>query len=66
MKLADQEFFTVAELAEILRVKPLTIYRMVKRGEIESHRIGRSIRFRRDDIEAFLGRCREIVGARET
>jgi len=62
MKLADQEFFTVNELAELLRVKPLTIYRMVKRGDIQCHRIGRALRFRRDDVEGFLKRTR-VLGA---
>ena len=49
-----QEFYTVKELAKLLRVTEMTIYRLVKRGELAAYHIGRAMRFRRGDIEAFL------------
>lgn len=33
------------ELAEILNLNPQTIYRLAKKGEIESYKIGKSVRF---------------------
>ena len=54
------EFLTSKELAAILRVNVETIYRMVDRGQIVCHRIGRAKRFRRYDVEEFLARCRTI------
>lgn len=53
-----QEFYTVKELADLLRVTEMTIYRWVKRGELAAYQIGRVMRFRRDDIEAFLEKHR--------
>ena len=53
-------FYTVRELAELLKVTEKTIYRMVGRGELPCHRIGRIKRFSRDDVEAFLNRCRTV------
>ncbi len=53
-----QEFYTVKELAKLLRVTEMTIYRLVKRGEIATYHIGRVMRFRRDDIEGFLEKHR--------
>lgn len=53
-----QEFYTVKELADLLRITEMTIYRWVKRGEIVAYQIGRVMRFRRDDIEAFLEKHR--------
>ncbi len=47
-------FYTVRTLAERLSVKPLTIYRLVAEGKLPAVRIGRSIRFNPDRIEAFL------------
>lgn len=47
-------FYTVRTLAERLAVKPLTIYRLVAEGKLPAVRIGRSIRFNPDRIEAFL------------
>ncbi len=46
-----QEFYTVEELAELLRVKPVTIYRMHKRGELKGIRIGRVLRFPREEVD---------------
>ena len=54
----DKEFYTVKELAQMLQVTDMTIYRMVHRGELACHNIGRAKRFRRDDVEVFLKRCR--------
>jgi excisionase family DNA binding protein len=47
-------FYTVRTLAERLAVTPLTIYRMIDQGKLPAVRIGRSIRFRPEDVEAFL------------
>ncbi len=55
----DKEFYTVKELAEMLCVNPMTIYRMVDRGELTVHIIGGKIkRFRKKDIEAYLKKVR--------
>ena len=50
----EPEFYTVGQLAELLQLTPMTIYRMVRRGELACHAIGRIKRFRRGDVEAFL------------
>ena len=52
-----KEFFSVKELAEMLSINPMTVYRMVERGQIVCHQIGRAKRFRRCDIENFLKQC---------
>jgi excisionase family DNA binding protein len=55
------EFYTVGQLAELLQLTPMTIYRMVSRGELACHAIGRIKRFRRGDVEAFLQKARRPV-----
>jgi excisionase family DNA binding protein len=52
------EFFTVTQVADLLQLNPMTIYRMVTRGELPFFRIGRLKRFRRREIEEFLEQCR--------
>lgn len=49
-----REFYTVAQLADLLQLNEMTIYRMVKGGQLPCHLIGRIMRFRHDDIEDFL------------
>jgi excisionase family DNA binding protein len=52
------EFYTVAQLARLLQLTEMTIYRMVHRGELPCYSIGRVKRFRNGDVEAFLKSCR--------
>lgn len=47
-------FLTVAEVAEQLRVSTMTVYRLVKGGELAATRIGKSYRIRRADVDNFL------------
>lgn len=53
------EFYTVGQLADLLQLTPMTIYRMVRRGDLACHAIGRIKRFRRDDVETFLENSRQ-------
>jgi excisionase family DNA binding protein len=56
MTVADPEFMTVAEVAVLLRVAKMTVYRMVHDGELESVRIGRrTIRIRGASVRKLLG-----------
>ena len=54
-----REFWTAEELAARRRINKATIYRMARRGEI-AYSIGRAMRFRASDVEAFLARCRGV------
>jgi excisionase family DNA binding protein len=49
-----REFYTVSQLAELLQLTEMTIYRMIHRGELPCYVIGRNIRFRSSDLETFL------------
>jgi excisionase family DNA binding protein len=42
--LSDMRFLTVAEVAEMMRVSTMTVYRLVKSGELPAVRFGRSYR----------------------
>ncbi len=45
---------TAAEVAEQLRVSTMTVYRLIRRGELPAVRVGRNYRVREGDLEAFL------------
>ena len=57
------EFYTVAQLARLLQLTNMTIYRMVHRDDMPCYSIGRVKRFRQNDVEEFLRRCR-VPGAK--
>ncbi|MCU1482490.1 MAG: DNA-binding protein [Subtercola sp.] len=42
--LSDVRFLTVAEVADMMRVSKMTVYRMVHSGELPAIRFGRSFR----------------------
>ncbi|HXR43161.1 MAG TPA: helix-turn-helix domain-containing protein [Pseudolysinimonas sp.] len=42
--LSDVRFLTVAEVAQMMRVSSMTVYRMVHSGELPAVRFGRSYR----------------------
>ncbi|MFD2757713.1 helix-turn-helix domain-containing protein [Gulosibacter faecalis] len=43
-ELSDVRFLTVAEVAELMRVSKMTIYRMVHAGDLPAVKFGRSYR----------------------
>lgn len=45
---------TVAEVADALRVSTMTVYRLVNAGELPALRVGKNIRIRTRDLDAFL------------
>ena len=52
---ADARFMTVAEVAEVMRVSKMTVYRLVHSGELPAVQFGRSYRVPETAVEAFLG-----------
>lgn len=53
-RLTREDVMTVAEVADVLELKPPTVYALARRGELPCSRFGRTVRFWRDDIEARL------------
>ncbi|MFP5328081.1 MAG: helix-turn-helix domain-containing protein [Acidimicrobiia bacterium] len=47
-------FMTVNEVASLLRVSNMTVYRLITAGEIPAARIGKSYRIRRSDVDKYL------------
>jgi excisionase family DNA binding protein len=51
---AQAHFLTVQEVAELMRVSTMTVYRLIKSGELPAVRVGRSFRVRDEDVDAYL------------
>lgn len=50
--LSDMRFLTVAEVADLMRVSNMTVYRLVKSGELPAVRFGRSYRIPESAVAA--------------
>ena len=47
-------FLTVAEVAGMLRVSTMTVYRLIKGGQLPAARVGKSYRVSEEDVDRFL------------
>ncbi len=45
---------TVGEVADQLRVSNMTVYRLIKSGELAAIRVGKNYRIRRKDLDDYL------------
>lgn len=58
----DDEFLTVGEVADLLKLNAQTIRNMIDRGELTAVRVGsRRVRIQRADLEAFLSEGRRLT-----
>ncbi len=52
--LSEASFLTVNEVADLLRVSRMTVYRLIKQGELPALRLGRGYRVLERDVSRFL------------
>jgi excisionase family DNA binding protein len=56
--------FTVAEVAAVMRVSNMTVYRLIRSGELPALRVGKGYRIFEADLERFLeGRSVHVEGS---
>ena len=52
--ISDSKFLTVAEVAAMMRVSKMTVYRLVHGGDLIAVRVGRSFRVPEHAVHAYL------------
>lgn len=50
----DKPFYKAEDLAEILEVNIMTIYRYIKAGRLKAYKLGREFRIEKKEFDAFL------------
>src|SRR5258708_6395883 len=58
-----ERLLTTEEVAELLRIDPVTVRRLVMRGELLAYRIAGEYRFTMAGVENFVGSQRVVVSA---
>ena len=53
-RLGEVKFLTVAEVATLMRVSKMTVYRLVHSGELTAVRVGRSFRVPEQAVQDYL------------
>ena len=49
-----EPLLTVGEVASLMRVSNMTVYRLIKSGQLAAIRVGKNYRIRRNDIDRYL------------
>ena len=58
--MAEDRLMTVREVADAMRVSNMTVYRLIRGGQIDATRVGRNFRIRASAVEGYL-RERAVV-----
>ncbi|HIW95353.1 MAG TPA: helix-turn-helix domain-containing protein [Candidatus Corynebacterium gallistercoris] len=53
--MSNEKFLTVAEVAEMMRVSKMTVYRLIHAEELPAVQVGRNFRVRSSAVDAYLG-----------
>lgn len=61
----EKTFFTVQELAEYLRMKPITIYKHASRGKLPGFKIGAKWRFKKTSIDKWIEEQEKNIAKQE-
>ncbi|MGZ0053048.1 substrate-binding domain-containing protein [Brevibacillus gelatini] len=56
--MTHEKSYTTEEIAKILRISKLTVYDLIKKGELPAYRVGRQMRVDESDLEAYKARAK--------
>lgn len=51
---AEDRLLTVEEVADLMRVSNMTVYRLIKAGQLGAIRVGKNYRIRSSDVDRYL------------
>ena len=58
MNMDQKRALSAVDVAGILHISKNTVYEMIRRGEINSYKVGRKIRFTQEDVDDYIARSR--------
>lgn len=54
----DKEFYKAEDLAKLLEVNIMTIYRYIKAGRLKAYKIGKEFRIDKAEFQGFLNKVK--------
>lgn len=54
----NDQFYTSEDLAEVLKVNVMTVYRYIKVGKLKAYKIGKEFRVDKNEFQFFLEKAR--------
>jgi excisionase family DNA binding protein len=59
--MTEETFYTIKEIADLLRVHPRTVRKMIAEGEIEAIKVRDEYRIRHSALDAFIRKGRSLL-----
>jgi len=59
--MAEERSYTTEEIAALLKVSKLTVYDLIKKGELPSYRVGKQMRVDGSDLDAYKNRTKSSM-----
>lgn len=56
----DNDLLSAQEVAGILKIARNTVYELIKRGELNSSKVGKQVRVDKQEVEAYLSRTKSV------
>jgi len=53
-KMANEQYYTIEELAKMLKVAYLTVYRWIQDGKLKAYKAGKQYRVKKEDLNRFI------------
>lgn len=50
----EVQFYTIQEVADLLKVSYITVFRWVKAGKITAYKVGKQHRIKQEDLDKFI------------
>jgi putative molybdopterin biosynthesis protein len=54
MNMAEEKYYTIDEIAKILKVAYLTVYRWIQSGKLVAFKAGKQYRVKKGDLDRFI------------
>jgi len=54
--MTEEKYYTIEEVAEMLKVVYLTVYRWIQDGKLKAYKAGKQYRIKKADLDKFIER----------
>jgi len=56
--MTEDKYYTIEEVAEMLKVVYLTVYRWIQDGKLKAYKAGKQYRIKKEDLDYFLNKVK--------
>ena len=56
--MTEEKYYTIEEVAEMLKVVYLTVYRWIQDGKLRAYKAGKQYRIKKEDLDYFLNKVK--------